>query len=133
MSTRCYIGYLQEDNKVRYVYCQFDGYVDWVGKLLHEWFTTDSSVVPLVEEPGDIRAINPHHAGSGCRVERYPDNPHEHALECNAKDYIPENPVMSVAEYLYLWDGKKWWVRSGYLPILLTVKDALTLSSEGPL
>lgn len=48
MATRSHIGILNDDNTVTYVYCHFDGYPEYVGKILKEHYNTEDKVRELL-------------------------------------------------------------------------------------
>jgi hypothetical protein len=135
MGTRSLIGYLQE-GKVRFTYpCHYDGYVEWTGKLLHEWFADHTLAISLIKGEGSIISINPRVHGNGCKVERFPPDPDDIGpAECDAGEFTPKEiggMGWFEIEYFYLWDGEMWWVRSSHLPVMMmTVKDALTVSTK---
>ena len=45
MSTRCLIGRKVDSNKVEYIYCHHDGYLDGVGETLNNYYTTKDNIV----------------------------------------------------------------------------------------
>ena len=54
MSTRCYIGKLDEkSNDVRFIYCHFDGYPEYVGYMLDTYYKDHGKVEDLLDL-GDI-------------------------------------------------------------------------------
>lgn len=55
MATRSYIGTV-EDNKVKYIYCHFDGYLEGVGRILAKNYNTPFKVNALLEL-GDISEL----------------------------------------------------------------------------
>ncbi|MBN4051393.1 post-segregation killing protein PndC [bacterium AH-315-M05] len=57
MSTRSSISVTTEDGKVRTVYCHWDGYPAWVGKLLLDHYNSQEKAEKLVEL-GDISSLD---------------------------------------------------------------------------
>jgi hypothetical protein len=57
MATRSYIGKLNPDNTVSYIYCHYDGYLKHNGELLNEHYTTEQKVDQLLEL-GDISFLD---------------------------------------------------------------------------
>lgn len=53
MATRSYIGKLNQDGTVSYIYCHYDGYLEHNGKLLKENYNTPEMVNELLSL-GDI-------------------------------------------------------------------------------
>lgn len=56
MSTRCLIGRKIKDNKVEYIYCHHDGYLDGVGEILKTYYTNDD-VIDKLMALGDLSAL----------------------------------------------------------------------------
>ena len=52
MGTRSTIGYSLKDDSVVSVYCHWDGYPDFNGKVLNEFFTTSDAVRELIDGGG---------------------------------------------------------------------------------
>jgi len=57
MATRSRIAIENQDGTVTSIYCHFDGYLRGVGKLLKEYYTTQSKVQTLIEL-GDISSLD---------------------------------------------------------------------------
>lgn len=124
MSTRCLIGRKIKDNKVEYIYCHHDGYLDGVGKILKAYYTNDS-VIDKLMSLGDLSSLDK-------EVESNPDQWNYNKVNRNLcvayKDRGEENVNSKIAarreyidmlntrfdiEYLYLWNGEKWCYRYG--------------------
>ena len=65
MSTRCLIGRKIENNKVEYIYCHHDGYLDGVGETLETYYTNNGAIDKLMSL-GDLSSL-------GKEVESNPD------------------------------------------------------------
>lgn len=124
MGTHALIGYTQ-GSTVRYTYCHYDGYLEWLGLHLFNGFTDQNLIAGLVEG-GDIRTIDPSDDGSGYSVDYFNDS-----------DPTRERPLQDFTlsetgyEWLYLWDGSSWWCLSHYLPIpMMKLSDALKLRGK---
>lgn len=119
MSTRCLIGRRIKDNKVEYIYCHHDGYLDGVGEILKTHYTKDS-VIDKLMALGDLSAL-------GEIAESNPNQFNFSKMDCNLcaayrdngekdvdstitteKEYIDKLSTNIWIEYLYLWDGEKW-------------------------
>ena len=48
MGSRCYIGYLREDNQVQYVYCHSGAYMDENGEILFQHYADADKVRSLI-------------------------------------------------------------------------------------
>ena len=119
MSTRCLIGRKIKDNKVEYIYCHHDGYLDGVGETLKTYYTNDS-VIDKLMALGDLSALgkiaesNPNQFNFSkidynlCAA--YRDNGEEDvdSTIITEKEYMDKLSTNIWIEYLYLWDGEKW-------------------------
>lgn len=56
MATRSRIGTLNKDGSIRYVYCHWDGYPSWNGKVLLDKYSTQEKVDELLDM-GDISQL----------------------------------------------------------------------------
>ena len=56
MSTRCLIGRKIENNKVEYIYCHHDGYLDGVGETLKTYYT-NNDVIDKLMALGDLSSL----------------------------------------------------------------------------
>lgn len=57
MSTRSAIGMMNPDGRVRAVYCHWDGYPEYVGKILNEHYRNSDKIVRLLDQ-GDISSLD---------------------------------------------------------------------------
>jgi len=58
MATRSNIGILNSDGTVDYIYCHFDGYLEYNGKILNEHYSEEGSVWGLMAL-GDLSILGP--------------------------------------------------------------------------
>lgn len=119
MSTRCLIGRKIKDNKVEYIYCHHDGYLDGVGEILKTHYTNDS-VIDKLMALGDLSALgkiaesNPNQFNFGkidynlCAAYKDNDEKDVDSTIITEKEYIDKLSTNIWIEYLYLWDGEKW-------------------------
>ena len=119
MSTRCLIGRKIKDNKVEYIYCHHDGYLDGVGETLKTHYTNDSIIDKLMalgdlSALGEIAESNPNQFNFD-KVDynlcaAYRDNGEEDvdSTIITEREYIDKLSTNIWIEYLYLWDGEKW-------------------------
>jgi hypothetical protein len=56
MPTRSFIGKLNPDQTVTYIYCHFDSYPNHVGAVLEEYYSTEEKVNELLEL-GDLSSL----------------------------------------------------------------------------
>ncbi len=119
MSTRCLIGRKIKDNKVEYIYCHHDGYLDGVGETLKTYYTNDNIIDKLMalgnlSALGEIAESNPDQFNFGkinynlCAA--YKDNGEEDVDSkiITEKEYVDKLSTNIWISYLYLWDGEKW-------------------------
>ena len=56
MSTNCLIGKKEKDGRIKGIYCHYDGYHEYVGKILKEHYTDEAKVDKLLAL-GDISVL----------------------------------------------------------------------------
>lgn len=120
MSTRCLIGRKIKDNRVEYIYCHHDGYLDGVGEILKIYYTNDGVIDKLMalgnlSALGKIAESNPNQFNFVGNIDynlcaAYRDNGEEDvdSTIITEKEYIDKLSTNIWIEYLYLWDGEKW-------------------------
>jgi len=103
MSTRSYIGRLNENGSVDYVYCHHDGYPSGVGSLLVNHYTRPEDVSALLEL-GDLSALSTNTDESVF----YGRDRHE--SETEAKQVRNQDEFGTLDEYKYLYDeySEQW-------------------------
>ena len=131
MSTRCLIGKVETNGKIRAIYCQHDGYPDGVGQTLVDFY--DGSNIDRLLDLGDLSSL-------GNNPETVPDYWtsdddyfHERALsgefcisyrdrgetDIDAKVYNSSREYYRDAkscwaEFAYLFINNKWFVSDLY-------------------
>jgi hypothetical protein len=138
MATRSYIGiYNSDSNTVDYIYCHFDGYLDYVGRILVDYYTdperarqlialgsissigADPTVQPVVSNNGypDVNVsknaqgvpveVVAYHRERGEQLKRY---------TCTLPEYAEEDGMVS---YVYLFKDGVWQVyaRRAFVPV----------------
>ena len=119
MSTRCLIGRKVDDNKVEYIYCHHDGYLEGVGETLKNHYTTEDKIDKLMalgdlSALGEVAESNPDQWNCNkvnyILCAAYKDRGEEDVESKTAteEEYIKELEDNTWIRYLYLWDGKKW-------------------------
>lgn len=120
MSTRCLIGRKVGNNKVEYIYCHHDGYLDGVGETLKNYYTTRDKIDKLMAL-GDLSALGKVAESNKdqwdyskvnydlCAAYRDRGEEDVDSRVVTEKGYtnIPRSENTWI-EYLYLWDGEKW-------------------------
>jgi len=112
MSTRSRIGILQENGSVKSIYCHYDGYPEYTGKILANNYTSPAEVDALIER-GDLRCVNPDSSDN----EHYKDTRGEEyavaIISSDVHDYLGDAKE-SWGEYAYLYRDGEWEVCSTY-------------------
>lgn len=123
MSTRSTIAY-KEGNKIRAVYCHWDGYPEHNGRILHNFYQEARKIGMLIEM-GDISCLG---ATFGEQHDFSDREPAETYAETRCTFYnrdrgedTSSNEFDTVQEwiehydwsdYSYLWNGTEWLVHS---------------------
>lgn len=119
MSTRCLIGRKIDNNKVEYIYCHHDGYLDGVGETLKTYYT-DNDIINKLMALGDLSALGKIAESNSDQFNfgkincdlcaAYKDNGEEDvdSTILTEKEYVDKLTTNIWIEYLYLWDGEKW-------------------------
>ena len=122
MGTRSNIGIVNDNNTVTGIYCHWDGYPEWNGRILLENYNTADSVRELVKL-GDLSSLRP-------KLNPEPGIPHDFQNQqegvvvaygrdrgetgTEAKTFAGERAFEryadnSGAEYQYLFRNDGWW------------------------
>jgi len=103
MGTRSTIA-IEKDGKVKAMYCHYDGYLAYNGKMLFDYYDSEEEAEALVNNGyasslhETIEEIN-----SGRVHQDPPDEYHTVTQMLYASDAL-------FAEYIYLWRNGEWWV-----------------------
>tara|TARA_R100001244_G_C5111809_1_gene121338 strand:- start:29 stop:451 length:423 start_codon:yes stop_codon:yes gene_type:complete len=104
MGTRSNIIYEEPNGEVLSMYCHYDGYLDYNGRILLDQYNSAEKAKALVEI-GYTRSLKPK------RMEIDPERPNEMERHRNLNSYmLGVDP--GFIEFIYLWNCKegKWWV-----------------------
>lgn len=102
MSTRSHIAKLNSDGTSKLVYCHHDGYIDYVGKTLHFFYSNPDLVDKLISE-GDMSSL-------GQTIEEcdfYKDSDSIYPIVFKTKSELMEyinKSLNSDIEYVYIFD-----------------------------
>lgn len=129
MSTRSTIA-IKQDNTIKAVYCHYDGYIEYVGRILHQYYQDSDKVLSLIEQ-GDLSSL-----GVDIGVQHDFNARTEYSQDLFAKqctfytrdrgENCPPSTYSSVqdwvldldsagVEYYYLYQDGRWtYSRSGY-------------------
>jgi hypothetical protein len=108
MSTRSRIGIQLADESVLSVYHHWDGYPEWLGRILNTHYNTKEKVAELIDG-GDM---------SSCwTTERWMPSNHKGSQHTNVEEYGPEYysqrgedcpPRLDANKYDYLAEGEEY-------------------------
>ena len=101
MGTRSRIGYTLKDGSIVSQYCHYDGYSEFNGRILNEFFTTVSAVRELIDQ-GDLSSLYTNKGWNGEDWAYYQPLPYTLRGE-NIKDVSPEYSS-NLEEFLQLTD-----------------------------
>lgn len=139
MSTRCYIGKLDEkSNDVKFIYCHWDGYPEYVGYMLDTYYKDHGKVEDLLAL-GDISSLKENIQPTG---KHSYDEPEEGVTVAYFRDrselwesVAPKHTQLAnyekedlMIDYKYLYKNNKWYVdrESGvslWTPVSALLKD----------
>jgi hypothetical protein len=121
MSTRSYIGKLDDkSNDVKFIYCHWDGYPEYVGYILDTYYK-DSEKVDELLNLGDISSLKENIQPKG---KHSYDNPEENVTVAYYRDrgedwndVAPKHTQLAnyekgdyMIDYFYLFKDGKWYV-----------------------
>lgn len=114
MSTRSFIGKLNQDGTVDYIYCHWDGYCAWNGYILLAHATSEQVVDDLLAE-GWLSSIEWSEEEGRIKTTKVHDNPAERNVPL--ADFLNTKEHWNI-EYFYLYDVAKqqWLVASVNAP-----------------
>lgn len=113
MATRSLIGRETDSGKVKYIYCHWDGYPDWAGKILANYYQMPEQVDHLLSL-GDLSSLGPvtaflgrgkHGTVAHCRdMERQYKPPTETTMPAGMKHAA----YSCGAEFIYIYSENGW-------------------------
>jgi hypothetical protein len=120
MATRSRIGIKNPDGTVKSVYCHWDGYPDYNGRILCAHYATREAAEALIAL-GSISSLRERLAPDEGEVHNF-DNPkrditiayhRDRGEDLEIEDYSDvERYYMSTTDYRYLFSDGKWFVDS---------------------
>ena len=144
MATRCRIGLMLEDGKIKHSYCHFDGYPDGVGSILVQHYNTGEKVEELLSY-GDMSYLTSELHPEGEHSFEKPEqgvtvfyNRDRGETDVDAKtttmDEYLSVQYSSCIDYLYVFIGSNWWVynnlKKNKWELVKTFLPAYTLTKE---
>ena len=106
MSTSARIAKREDDGTVRSVYCHYDGYPSYAGKLLRHYYT-DPEIVDIVMNFGNFRALEEHVSDISFYITASSPMDERAMRHASMGDFL-EYGSKSASEYLYLFDQNRW-------------------------
>ena len=105
MSTRSNIILLTESNRVRSIYCHYDGYLEHNGKMLLDNYTSTKDVKALISL-GNIKSLKP--TIDEIAEEEYTEG---HQSFPSLRAYMSQVDTLFI-EFIYMWseEDESWWV-----------------------
>lgn len=128
MTTRSRIGILNTDGSIDSIYCQCDGYPEYVGRILMEHYRAEEQIRQLIGLGDlDILGVEPiafeNHAEykqsvDGCQRGCYEkcantqtyNQPFAPMMQTKDRDAYATFGMRCGEEYLYLFEQGEWWV-----------------------
>lgn len=118
MGTRSIIGKLNKDGTVTGIYCHWDGYPEYNGRILRESYNSTARVSKLLQL-GDLSSLGPKIGRKHPFDDRDPRwegmcrayKRDRGEKNCEAIVYKDRNEFLDAdrgQEFTYLWDGSKW-------------------------
>lgn len=123
MATRSNIGIVNEDGSITGIYCHYDGYPEYVGKMLLNHYTT-SDIVNGLMNLGDLSILSENMNPTGSHSF---NNPQKGVCVAYGRDRgetgtnsrtfedlgeFEDSASNSWADYQYLFDNGKWSYRN---------------------
>jgi hypothetical protein len=126
MGTRSAIG-IKRGNSVRAVRCNYDGHLDYVGKILFENYTTEDIVEKLIDG-GDMSSLGETIESTDYYSQRRGEDPELYVpvkYDSVSEFANGESSEFADAEYIYLFINDRWYVSEGECQFNLLTKDMI--------
>ena len=121
MGTRSTIGVVDEDGFVQGIYCHWDGYPEYNGKILRDHYTTPAKIMKLIKL-GDLSSLGPKigrkhdfRSGDGEQCTAYKRDRGEKGTEAQTyKDIFEFLADDRGQDFTYVYVNGKWECRDVY-------------------
>ena len=137
MATRSTIGVRINEKEREVVYCHWDGYPDYNGRILVEHYNTQEKAEALVKL-GNISSLRPRLAPNVNEEHSFDDalenvtifygrdrgETEQEPVTLKNSQSVNDHPY-GAGEFNYLFDDGEWYVRKGYRGHKRLVKDLL--------
>ena len=107
MSTRSLIGTIDNNGKCKTIYCHHDGYLEYVGEILKEYYPKKEDVENLFEL-GDLSSLGENLEECIAYHRDYKEEFNPPTEWESQKEIADEASSTCWAEYIYLHDGQRW-------------------------
>ena len=123
MATRSNIAIVNQDKSISSIYCHWDGYPEYVGKLLLNYYTTSDIVNELLNlgnlsnldknvNPTDIHTFDKPQDGVCVAYGRERGEKDQEAIVFEDLGEFEDSASNSWADYQYLFEDGKWSYRN---------------------
>ena len=123
MATRSNIAIVNQDKSISSIYCHWDGYPEYVGKMLLNHYTTVDIVTELLNlgnlsnldknvNPTDIHTFDKPQDGVCIAYGRERGEKDQEAIVFEDLGEFEDSASNSWADYQYLFDNGKWSYRN---------------------
>ena len=123
MATRSNIAIVNQDKSISSIYCHWDGYPEYVGKMLLNHYTTADIVTELLKlgnlrnldknvNPTDIHTFDKPEEGVCIAYGRERGEKDQEAIVFEDLGEFEDSASNSWADYQYLFDNGKWSYRN---------------------
>lgn len=119
MGTSCLIGIAEKGNKVSYISCHWDGYIEYVGRILVEHYQDVEKIKKLISlgnlsslgervDPIGEHSFEKQEDGTCVFYGRDRGETEQDPTECYEFEYIGE-AYSHYVDYVYLYNGERWY------------------------
>lgn len=132
MGTRSRIGNENSDGSVTAIYCHWDGYVEYNGKVLSEHYRTPAKIASLLDL-GSLSSLKPRVSKNNdwqnpkddCCLAHIHRGEEKSVQEYDSRDEYAKQAFEWGEEYAYLFDGREWLYITYSDKVWRPVNDAL--------
>ena len=117
MSTNCHIGLMHEDNTIDAIYCHWDGYPSYVGRILYKYYNNPEDITKLLSL-GDISTLR----------EDVKDT-YNYDDDKGPTNYKTINKFIHACrlDYTYLYMKGKWFYRRRGDSLMMLTEESIKL------
>lgn len=146
MGTRSAIGIQNSDGSIKAIYCHWDGYPSWNGRILKDYYTDETKVRDLIAlgdisslraEIGEQHPFDTYHLKKEDIDSRWENWTTAYGrdrgeTDIDARDYVSANDFYNRfdmgVEYIYLFKDGEWIMNSVYgktewIPVTVALEE----------